>query len=128
MGGRGASSGVSKGGAITEGERDIKIKAAGVSFQNLPQNFRDNINTNLKMSDEMKDDIRNGRRHKIQDVWTAGISGVKEKRRVITDVVNGKVVYSVKNKNTFVRRNVTKEQAANEIARFYLEYLKKGRR
>lgn len=82
----------------------------------------------MKMSDEMKDDIRNGRRHKIQDVWTAGISGVKEKRRVITDVVNGKVVYSVKNKNTFVRRNVTKEQAANEIARFYLEYLKKGRR
>lgn len=29
MGGRGASSGISKGGAITEGERDIKIKAAG---------------------------------------------------------------------------------------------------
>lgn len=117
MGGRGASSG-SPGGAITTGERDLNFQRVGASFSKLSQYLQNNINDNLKMSAVMKRDISNGRRNKITDEWTTGRGN--QKIKVITDVVNGNTVYTIKQRNKILSKNVSKEQAANGVARFYL--------
>lgn len=41
------------------------------------------------------------------------------KRKVITEYVDGKIRYTVKNKNKILLRTNSKEQAANKIAEFY---------
>lgn len=117
MGGRGASSG-SPNGAITTGERDLNFQTVGASFSKLTPHLQNNINSNLKMSAVMKKDIANGRKHKITDEWVTGQGSKKIK--VITDVVNGNTVYTIKQRNKILSKNVTKEQAANGVARFYL--------
>ncbi len=117
MGGRGASSG-SPGGAITTGERDLNFKHVGASFSKLSPNLQHSINTNLKMSAAMKTDISNGRKYGVRDEWTTGRGN--QKIKVITDVVNGNTVYTIKQGNKILSKNVSKEQAANRVARFYL--------
>ena len=117
MGGRGALSG-SKGGAITVGERDLNFQTVGASFAKLPSVLQNSINQNLKMSDTMKKDILNGRRNKVTDEWTTGKGN--QKIKVITDVANGNAVYTVKQRNKVLHKNVSKEQAANAVAKFYL--------
>ena len=121
LGGRGASSG-SDNGAVTTGTRDLKFNAVGKTFDKLPKNLQENINKNLKMSDYMKADIANGRRNKIIDEWETGRG--KNKIKILTDVIGGKAVYTVKQKNKILKKNVTKEQAANTVAGFYLELMK----
>lgn len=122
MGGRGASSG-SVNGAITTGARDLKFGSVGKSFEKLPTSFQKSINDNLKMSAPMKEDIANGRRHKMTDTWTTGVK--QEKIKVITDVVAGRAVYTIKQKNKILKKNATKEQAANMVAKFYIDEAKK---
>lgn len=120
LGGRGASSG-SINGAVTTGTRDLKFGSVGKSFEKLPAAYQKNINDNLKMSANMKADIANGRRNKMTDEWVTGTK--QNKIKVITDVVNGKAVYTVKEKNKILKKNATKEQAANSVAAFYLKFL-----
>lgn len=128
MASRGASSGrkaprtkVEK--AIAEGERDVRTNS--VTLSKLPKSLREQIIENLHMSDEMKESIRSGKNN-VYDEWTAQLIGVKEKRKVITRFEDGVVTYSVKDKNKFLRRNVSKESAAIEVAKYCLKYLKNG--
>lgn len=121
MGGRGASSG-SENGAITTGTRDLKFGSVGKSFEKLSISHQKSINENLKMSANMKADIANGRRNKMTDEWTTGVK--KNKIKVITDVVAGKAVYTIKQGNKILKKNVSKEQAANAVAGFYLKLMK----
>ena len=109
------------GGAIATGISDLDYTKVGKTFEKLPQHLKDDINKNLKMTDVMQQDINNGRKYKITDEWVTGFG--KNKRKVITDVVNGKVVYTVKDKNKIIKKNVTKSQCANAIADFYLKAL-----
>ena len=111
----------SAGGAIATGISDLDYTKVGKTFEKLPQHLKDSINENLKMTNVMQQDINNGRKHKITDEWVTGFG--KNKRKVITDVVNGKVVYTVKDKNKIIKKNVTKSQCANAIADFYLKAL-----
>ena len=111
----------SAGGVIATGTSDLDYTKVGKTFEKLPQHLKDSINENLKMTDAMQKDINNGRKHKITDEWVTGFG--KNKRKVITDVVNGKVVYTVKDKNKIIKKNVTKSQCANAIADFYLKAL-----
>ena len=122
MGGRGASSG-SVNGAITTGTRDLKFGSVGKSFEKLPTRYQKSINENLKMSDPMKADIANNRRNKIEDTWTTGVG--KEKIKIITTVVGGKAVYTIKKRNKILKKDSTKEQAANMVAKFYIDEAKK---
>ena len=106
---------------IATGTSDLDYTKVGKTFEKLPQHLKDSINENLKMTNVMQQDINNGRKHKITDEWVTGFG--KNKRKVITDVVNGKVVYTVKDKNKIIKKNVTKSQCANAIADFYLKAL-----
>ena len=119
MGGRGAS--FNRGGAIGAGEKDLKFEKVGKSFNKLPATLQKQINDNLKMSTHMKNDILNGRRNKITDEWTTGVG--KQKVKVITDVVNGSAVYTLKQGNKILKKNVSKERVANAVASFYLDLL-----
>lgn len=121
MGGRGSTGGGTLG-AITTGERDLNFQRVGASFSKLSPFLQNSINSNLKMSNIMKKDILNGRKHKTTDEWTTGIGNKKIK--VITDVVEGKVVYTIKERNKNLSKNVSKEQAANKVAQFYLGFNK----
>ena len=109
------------GGVIAMGTSDLDYTKVGKTFEKLPQHLKDNINKNLKMSTAMQQDINNGRKNKMTDEWVTGFG--KNKRKVITDIVNGKVVYTVKDKNKIIKKNVTKPQCANAIADFYLKAL-----
>ena len=125
MGGRGAGSGLGKHEtALITGTRDLIAGKVGKTFEKLPKLYQDNINKNLKMSDFMKNAIAKNRPHVETETWRVGLGGIKEKRSVTTDVINGKAVYTVKQGNKILRKNITKEQAANEIAQFYWKYLK----
>lgn len=120
MGGRGASFRAAES-PIKTGTRDLEYSAIGKTFDKLPANLKTNINDNLKMSANMQRDIANGRRNNITDEWVTGFG--KNKIKVITDVLGGKAVYTIKQKNKILKKNVTKEQAANAVAAFYLDAL-----
>ena len=121
MGGRGSGSS-SPNGAITTGERPLIYSKVGASFAKLPRRLQDSINENLKMSQGMKNDILTGRKNKTTDEWTTTVD--KKKIKIITDVVNGKAAYTIKQGNKNLAKNVSKEQAANRVAKFYLDFLK----
>lgn len=126
MGGRGGSSGSKGGGGgnslIKKGVAPVNAKAAGASFNGIPQSWQKSISDNLIMSDTMQKAIRNGN-SKISDEWETKFG--KEKRKVITEVKDGKLQYTVKNKNKIVLRTNNKNQVANKIAEFYKKAMKK---
>ena len=109
------------GGIISTGERDLNFEKTGISFSKLSDILKYSINTNLKMSSNMKNDIKSGRKNKMTDEWTTGRG--KNKIKVITDVKDGKVVYSIKQKNKYLKKDVSKEQVANGVAKFYLDMM-----
>ena len=125
MDGRGSSSGSGGGGGnslIKKGIAPVNAKAAGVAFNSIPKSYQTSISDNLTMSDVMQGAIRNGN-SKISDEWETKFG--KEKRKVITEVKDGKLQYTVKNKNKIVLRTDNKNQVANKIAEFYKKAMKK---
>ena len=91
MGGRGSSSRI--GGKNFDAP--LNESKVGSTYKSLPKAFQDNIKNNLKISPEMKRDIENGRRNKMTDEWTTGLSGSRTKMKVVTDVSsNGTVTYT----------------------------------
>lgn len=126
MGGRGSSSGFSGGGGgnslIKKGIAPVNAKAAGAAFNSIPKSYQTSISDNLIMSDVMQETIRNGNSN-ISDEWETKFG--KEKRKVITEVKDGKLQYTVKNKNKIILRTNNKNQVANKIAEFYKKMMKK---
>lgn len=126
MGGRGGSSGKGGGGGgnslIKKGIAPVNAKAAGAAFNSIPKSYQTSISDILTMSDVMQEAIRNGNSN-ISDEWETKFG--KEKRKVITEVKDGKLQYTVKNKNKIVLRTNNKNQVANKIAEFYKKAMKK---
>lgn len=124
MGGRGSAGGSSggAGGGISAAESDLNFDKVGTSFSKLPRRLQESINENLKMSSAMKNDIQNGRRHKMVDTWESGFGSNKVK--VITDVKDGKINYTVKKRNKILLSTNSKAQAANKVAAFYRDAMK----
>lgn len=108
--------------AITTGTSDLDFKKIGKSFEKLPNYYQNQINQGLKMSDAMQNDIATGRRFKIIDENTFGTR--TDKYKLITDVVDGKAVYTLKKKNKILKKNMSKSQAANAMAAIYLKLIK----
>ena len=122
MGGRGSSSRI--GGKNFDAP--LNESKVGSTYKSLPKAFQDNIKNNLKISPEMKRDIENGRRNKMTDEWTTGLSGSRTKMKVVTDVSsNGTVTYTAKIKNKVINKTTSKESVANTVAKFYADEMKK---
>ena len=123
MGSRGGSSGGGGGNSlIKKGIAPVNAKAAGAAFNSIPKSYQTSISDNLIMSDVMQETIRNGNSN-ISDEWETKFG--KEKRKVITEVKDGKLQYTVKNKNKIILRTNNKNQVANKIAEFYKKMMKK---
>lgn len=122
MGGRGSSSRI--GGKNFDAP--LNESKVGSTYKSLPKAFQDNIKNNLKISPEMKRDIENGRRNKMTDEWTTGLSGSRTKMKVVTDVSsNGTVTYTAKIRNKVINKTISKESVANTVAKFYADEMKK---
>ena len=122
MGGRGSSSRI--GGKNCDAP--LNESKVGSTYKSLPKAFQDNIKNNLKISPEMKRDIENGRRNKMTDEWTTGLSGSRTKMKVVTDVSsNGTVTYTAKIRNKVINKTTSKESVANTVAKFYADEMKK---
>ena len=122
MGGRGSSSRI--GGKNFDAP--LNESKVGSTYKSLPKAFQDNIKNNLKISPEMKRDIENGRRNKMTDEWTTGLSGSRTKMKVVTDVSsNGTVTYTAKIRNKVINKTTSKESVANTVAKFYAGEMKK---
>ena len=121
MGGRGSSSRI--GGKNFDAP--LNESKVGSTYKSLPKAFQDNIKNNLKISPEMKRDIENGRRNKMTDEWTTGLSGSRTKMKVVTDVSsNGTVTYTAKIRNKVINKTTSKESIANTVAKFYADEMK----
>lgn len=121
MGGRGSSSGKA---AVSTTESLIskansEIKTSGASWAKLSLSLRRSIEQNMQLSKPMADAIRNG--EKMADEWTTGFRGTKQKRKVITEVADGKIQYTLKDRNKIIMRTNDKGRVANKIAEFYIE-------
>ena len=131
MGGRGASSGKAKGGvgyskALELAAKDIDETKTGASFRKLPSSLKRNIEVNLMPSKTLKDALQKGNTN-IDDTWRTSIKGVGA-RQVISKGVNGKIEYTVKNRNKILLKTTDKNKAANKIAEFYLDAQKQVRK
>ena len=122
MGGRGSSSRI--GGKNFDAP--LNESKVGSTYKSLPKVFQDNIKNNLQISPQMKRDIENGRRNKMTDEWTTGLSGSRTKMKVVTDVSsNGTVPYTAKIRNKVINKTTSKESIANTVAKFYTDEIKK---
>ena len=121
MGGRGAISTIGKGGF----DAPLDVNKTGAIFKSLPAPFQQNIVRNLSLSDVMKKDIESGRRNKVSDEWTTGLSGSKAKMKVITEVEGKTIRYTAKQGNKVITRTNSKIVIANTIAKFYRDLMDK---
>ena len=122
MGGRGSSSRI--GGKNFDAP--LNESKVGSTYKSLPKVFQDNIKNNLQISPQMNRDIENGRRNKMTDAWTTGLSGSRTKMKVVTDVSsNGTVTYTAKIRNKVINKTTSKESVANTVAKFYADEMKK---
>ena len=131
MGGRGASSGKAKVGggyskALELAAKDIDETKTGASFRKLSSSLKRNIEVNLMPSKTLKDALQKGNTN-IDDTWRTSIKGVGA-RQVISKGVNGKIEYTVKNRNKILLKTTDKNKAANKIAEFYLDAQKQVRK
>ena len=131
MGGRGASSGIAGGGrgyskALELAAKDIDETKAGASFRKLSSSLKHNIEVNLMPSKTLKDALQKGNTN-IEDTWRTSIKGVGA-RQVISKGANGKIEYTVKNRNKILLKTTNKNKAANKIAEFYLDAQKQVKR
>ena len=121
MGGRGASSSSrgSGGGytkALAKSMKDIDEKKAGATYRNLSESLKRSINVNLMPSKEFRDGVSNG--VSLSDEWRTSVKGFGA-RKVITEAKNGKIEYTVKNRNKILLKTNDKNRVANQIAQFY---------
>ena len=131
MGGRGASSGKAKGvggysKALELAAKDIDETKTGASFRKLSSSLKRNIEVNLMPSKTLKDALQKGNTN-IDDTWRTSIKGFGA-RQVISKGVNGKIEYTVKNRNKILLKTTDKNKAANKIAEFYLDAQKQVRK
>ena len=131
FGGRGASSGKVKGGggyskALESATKDVDETKTGASFRKLSSSLKRNIEVNLMPSKTLKDALQKGNTN-IDDTWRTSIKGVGA-RQVILKGVNGKIEYTVKNRNKILLKTTDKNKAANKIAEFYLDAQKQVRK
>lgn len=126
MGGRGSSSGKSGGAqiAIDSALKPLNDDRTGANFKALPTYFKNNIRNNLVISDAFQEEIRKGNPNNMTEEWTAGLRGVKDKRKVIIGFSGGKIEYTVKKGNKILLKTNSKEQTANKIAQFYNEHIR----
>ena len=103
----------------------LNVDKTGANFKSLPQYLQSNIEKNITISDDFKDAIRNGNPYNMNEEWTAGFKGVKDKRKVIFTYEDGKINYTVKKGNKVLLKTTNKEQLANKVAQFYNELLSK---
>ena len=109
------------GGAVAVGTSDLDYTKVGKSFEKLPKQYQDRINNGLKMSPAMQNDIANGRKFKLTDEYTFGKG--KTTYKIITDVQDGKAVYTLKQRNKIIKKNMSKSQCANAVAGIYLKLI-----
>lgn len=105
----------------------LDTSKVGENFNALPYTFQNNIVSNLALSEVMRDNINSDKPVKMQDEWTTSLKGTKEKRKVITKYENGKLFYDVKSGNKYLLRDGTVEQAANQVATFYRNALRRAK-
>ena len=101
---------------LTKADAPIDPSKTGANFRSLPKAFQKNIEDNLKLSDTFKTYARAGT--PLQDEWTTSMRGVNGKRKVLTDLVNGRINYTVKDRNKILLQTTNKNQVANKIAEF----------
>lgn len=109
--------------ALNKLNAPINAEKAGANYRSLPQALKDNIDKNLTPTQNFQDAVKNGNPNNMTDVWSAGLRGIKEKRTVITSYKDGKIEYTVKQKNKILFRTDSKERVANQIAQFYNKYI-----
>ena len=110
--------------ALNKLNAPINAEKAGANYRSLPQALKDNIiDKNLTPTQNFQDAVKNGNPNNMTDVWSAGLRGIKEKRTVITSYKDGKIEYTVKQKNKILFRADSKERVANQIAQFYNKYI-----
>ena len=125
------SSGKAKGGggygkALELAAKDIDETKTGASFRKLSSSLKRNIEVNLIPSKTLKDALQKGNTN-LEDTWRTSIKGVGA-RQVISKGVNGKIEYTVKNRNKILLKTTDKNKTANKIAEFYLEAQKQVKR
>lgn len=111
--------------AISKTQQPINEEKAGKAYQNLPKAFKDSIKRNLQLNDEEIRLLRDG--EKITPEWQTGIRGAREKIKVFTNIDNGKVSYTIKQRNKILLKTDNKNRVANNVAQFYQEQFKKTR-
>lgn len=109
--------------AIEKAMQPLQREKTGANFQKLPMRYQNSIDDNLKLSDTVKAYLLENptNPNKVNDEWNTAIG--KDKRKIITEYIDGKMLYTVKKGNKILLRTNSKEQAANKIAEFYNEYL-----
>ena len=112
--------------ALESATKDIDETKTGACFRNLPYNLKQAINVNLVPSKAFRDALQAGKTN-IEDTWRTSIKGFGA-RQVISRGVNGKIEYTVKNRNKILLKTTDKNKAANKIAEFYLSVQKQIKR
>lgn len=109
--------------ALEKALRPLQPEKTGANYQKLPARYQAMIDRNLILTDTMKNYLLENplNPHNIDDEWNTAIG--KDKRKVITQYIDGKMHYTVKKGNKILLRTESKEQVANKIAEFYNEYL-----
>lgn len=123
MGGLGKSSVVTTG-IINKANAPIDESKVGANYKKLPRAFKTNIDRNLQLSQVFIDYMNQKR--PVEDEWTVGLKGIKRKQKVITSMDNGKVLYTVKEKNKILLKTNDKNKVANKVAEYYNQELKKA--
>lgn len=109
--------------AIEKALQPLQREKTGANFQKLPIRYQNSIDSNLKLSDTMYQYLSENPNNpnNMTDEWNTAIG--KDKRKVITQYVDGKMLYTVKKGNKILLKTNSKEQTANKITEFYNEYL-----
>lgn len=105
--------------AIEKALKPINREKTGTNFKKLPVRYQNSIDENLMLSKEMQECLPQG--SLLTNEWTTTIG--KDRRKIITEYVDGKMQYTVKKGNKILLRTDSKEQVANKIAEFYNQYL-----
>ena len=126
MGGRGMSSKAGGGikSQLEKAQRPIDATKTGENYRKLPTTFQRNIEKNLQPSEAFKDYATS--KNPVEDEWTVGLKGIKRKRKVITSIKDGKINYTVKEKNKILLKTTDKNKVANKVAQYYNEELRKA--
>ena len=125
--GRGSSKAGSAGGItaqLEKAQQSIDAAKTGENYRKLPSTFQRNIEKNLQPSEVFKELATS--KNPAEDEWTVGLKGIKRKQKVITSIKDGKINYTVKEKNKILLKTTDKNKVANKVAQYYNEELRKA--